>query len=151
MKLSDRKTRLTFITNQTARYRGKEREIVIEVFPEHAATRLLGTRTRYEISWRGGGSVRHGSGNLCSTRARTQAGRKSREKARSVNRRRPHSAQRTAGPQAETGERASLRNRRGTPEDRHRTAIATIFVAWFAVTYGCTSDFKSEGCILPRI
>jgi hypothetical protein len=34
MKLSARKTRLTFITNQTARYRGKGREIVIEVFPE---------------------------------------------------------------------------------------------------------------------
>ena len=53
MKLSKRKTRLTFITNSTARYRGKEREIVIEVFPEHAAVRLLGTRTRYEVSWRG--------------------------------------------------------------------------------------------------
>jgi len=53
VKLSDRKTRLSFITNQTARYRGKLREIVIEVFPEHANVRLLGTRTRYEISWRG--------------------------------------------------------------------------------------------------
>lgn len=53
MKLSARKTRLTFITNQTVRYRGKLREIVIEVFPEHAAVRLLGTRTRYEVSWRG--------------------------------------------------------------------------------------------------
>jgi hypothetical protein len=53
LKLTDRKTRLTFITNQHARYRGKLREIVIEVFPEHAAVRLLGTRTRYEVSWRG--------------------------------------------------------------------------------------------------
>jgi hypothetical protein len=53
MKLSKRKTRLSFITNQVARYRGREREIVIEVFPEHAAVRLLGTRTRYEVSWRG--------------------------------------------------------------------------------------------------
>jgi hypothetical protein len=52
-KISERKNRLSFITNQVARYRGKEREIVIEVFPEHAAVRLLGTRTRYEISWRG--------------------------------------------------------------------------------------------------
>jgi hypothetical protein len=33
MRLSDRKSRLTFITNSTARYRGKDREIVIEVFP----------------------------------------------------------------------------------------------------------------------
>ena len=51
--LAKRKTRLVFTTNQTVRYRGKEREIVIEVFPEHAAVRLLGTRTPYEISWRG--------------------------------------------------------------------------------------------------
>lgn len=51
-KVAERKSRLSFITNQVARYRGKEREIVIEVFPEHAAVRLLGTRTRYEASWR---------------------------------------------------------------------------------------------------
>jgi hypothetical protein len=53
MRLAKRKSRLSFITNATARYRGKERDIVIEVFPEYAAVRLLGTRTRYEISWRG--------------------------------------------------------------------------------------------------
>ncbi|HEV2470081.1 MAG TPA: hypothetical protein VGS78_12875 [Candidatus Sulfotelmatobacter sp.] len=53
MRVAQRKSHLTFITNATARYRGKEREIVIEVFPEQAAVRLLGTRTRYEISWRG--------------------------------------------------------------------------------------------------
>ena len=50
--LRERKRRLSFITNSTARYRGKERAIVIEVFPEYAAVRLLGTRTRYEVSWR---------------------------------------------------------------------------------------------------
>ncbi len=33
MKLSDRKTRLTFITNSCARYRGKERSIVIGSIP----------------------------------------------------------------------------------------------------------------------
>lgn len=53
MRIAKRKSRLTFITNSTARYKGREREVVIEVFPEHAAVRLLGTRTRYEISWRG--------------------------------------------------------------------------------------------------
>jgi hypothetical protein len=53
MKLAKRKTRLEFTTEATARYRGREREIVVEVFPHHAALRLLGTRTRYEISWRG--------------------------------------------------------------------------------------------------
>jgi hypothetical protein len=53
MRLSHRKSRLSFITNATARYRGKDRDIVIEVYPDHAAVRLLGTRTRYEVSWRG--------------------------------------------------------------------------------------------------
>ena len=50
--LRDRKNRLSFVTNSTARYRGREREIVMEAFPEYAAVRLLGTRTRYEVSWR---------------------------------------------------------------------------------------------------
>lgn len=46
MRLENRKSKLSFITNQTARYRGKDRDIVIEVFPDYAAVRLLGTRTR---------------------------------------------------------------------------------------------------------
>ena len=50
--LRERKRRLSFITNSTARYRGKERAIVVQVFAEYAAVRLLGTRTRYEVSWR---------------------------------------------------------------------------------------------------
>jgi len=50
--LRKRKRRLSFITNSTARYRGREREIVMEVFSEYASVRLLGTRTRYEVSWR---------------------------------------------------------------------------------------------------
>ena len=50
--LRQRKRRLSFITNSTARYRGKDRAIIIEVFPEYATVRLLGTRTRYEVSWR---------------------------------------------------------------------------------------------------
>ena len=50
--LRNRKNRLSFVTNSTARYRGKEREIVIEVFPDYAAVRLLGTRTKYQVSWR---------------------------------------------------------------------------------------------------
>lgn len=53
MRLAKRKSRLSFITNSSARYRGKERDIVIEVYPDYAAVRLLGTRTRYEVSWRG--------------------------------------------------------------------------------------------------
>ena len=43
---------LSFVTNSTARYRGREREIVMEAFPEYAAVRLLGIRTKYEVSWR---------------------------------------------------------------------------------------------------
>jgi hypothetical protein len=49
--LRDRKNRLSFATNSTARYRGRERD-VMEAFPEYAAVRLLGTRTRYEVNWR---------------------------------------------------------------------------------------------------
>ena len=41
--LRDRKNRLSFVTNSTARYRGREREIVMEAFVEYAAVRLLGT------------------------------------------------------------------------------------------------------------
>ncbi len=52
-KLSERKTQLNQITNGTARYRGHERPIVIEVTPEILKLRLLGTRTRFELSWRG--------------------------------------------------------------------------------------------------
>ena len=48
----ERKRRLSFITNSTPRYRGKERAVIIEVFPKYATVRLLGTRTRYEVSWR---------------------------------------------------------------------------------------------------
>jgi hypothetical protein len=43
--LRDRKNHLSFVTNSTARYRGREREIVMEAFPEYAAVRMLGTRT----------------------------------------------------------------------------------------------------------
>jgi hypothetical protein len=50
--LRERKRRLSFITNSTARHRCKERAIVVEGFPEYAAVRLLGARTRYEVSWR---------------------------------------------------------------------------------------------------
>ena len=52
-RLAERKTRLSLITNQTARYRGQDRAVVVEVSPEIATLRLLGTRTRYEVSWRG--------------------------------------------------------------------------------------------------
>ena len=52
-RLAERKTRLSLITNQTARYRGQDRAVVVEVSPDIATLRLLGTRTRYEVSWRG--------------------------------------------------------------------------------------------------
>lgn len=52
MKLSKRKSRLAFTTEATSRYKRKDREIVVEVFPHTATLRLSGTRTRYEVSWR---------------------------------------------------------------------------------------------------
>lgn len=52
-RLRQRKTKLEFITNSTVRYRGRDREIVIEALPDTAVIRLLGTRVSYEVSWRG--------------------------------------------------------------------------------------------------
>jgi len=51
-KLSERKTRLLFETEAVARYRGKQRPIVIEpdMQGHTLALRLKGTRVRYEIS-----------------------------------------------------------------------------------------------------
>jgi hypothetical protein len=52
-RIAERKTKVTLITNATARYRGKDRAIVIHALPDIAQIRLLGTRTVYEVSWRG--------------------------------------------------------------------------------------------------
>src|SRR5947209_6854666 len=53
-KPGNRKTRLTLITNATVKYRRKDRAVVVEVHPDTATIRLLGTRAvRYEVSWRG--------------------------------------------------------------------------------------------------
>jgi hypothetical protein len=51
--LSKRKSRLVFTTSDAVRYRGKMREVVVEVSPFIATCRLAGTRTRYEMSWAG--------------------------------------------------------------------------------------------------
>jgi hypothetical protein len=52
-KLTERKTRLLFETEATARYRGKLRTIVVEPDMQGytSALRLKGTQVRYEISW----------------------------------------------------------------------------------------------------
>ena len=52
-RLRQRKTQLAFITNASVRYRGKDRDIVIEALADYAVVRLLGTRVKYEVSWRG--------------------------------------------------------------------------------------------------
>jgi hypothetical protein len=72
----DRKNRLSFVTNSTARYRGREREIVVEVFPEYAAVRLLGTRTKYEVSWR---AISDLASEIRARRERERKGEKPRE------------------------------------------------------------------------
>lgn len=51
MKLSARKSRLSFTTDATFRYRGREREIVVEPEPHFVTLRLSGTRVRYSASW----------------------------------------------------------------------------------------------------
>jgi hypothetical protein len=52
-KLSERKTRLTFETEAVARYRGKQRNVVVEPGDDGhlVALWLKGTKVRYEISW----------------------------------------------------------------------------------------------------
>ena len=52
-KLRERKTRLTFTTEATVRYRRKEREIVIEVDNDghNFMVRLAGTQVRYAMTW----------------------------------------------------------------------------------------------------
>jgi hypothetical protein len=53
-KLSARKTRLSFTTDAEVRYRGKLRNVVIEVANGFTANvRLSGTRQRYAFSWHG--------------------------------------------------------------------------------------------------
>ena len=52
-RLSQRKSRLAFTTSDTVRYKGAEREIIVEATPFIAVCRLAGTRTRYEMSWSG--------------------------------------------------------------------------------------------------
>jgi len=51
--LNKRKSRLIFTTSDTIRYKGRDREVVVEVTPFIATCRLAGTRTRYEMSWSG--------------------------------------------------------------------------------------------------
>jgi hypothetical protein len=51
--LSQRKRKLTLVTNATVRYRSRQRAVIIEVHPDYAGVRLMGTRVRYQVSWRG--------------------------------------------------------------------------------------------------
>jgi hypothetical protein len=52
-RVAKRRTQLAFITSSSVRYAGRDRAIVVEVNPQTAFVRLLGTRTKYEFSWRG--------------------------------------------------------------------------------------------------
>lgn len=54
MKLSQRKSRLQFVTDAEVRYRGKLRPVVVEVSNGFVASvRLGGTKQRYPFSWHG--------------------------------------------------------------------------------------------------
>jgi hypothetical protein len=54
-RLSQRKTRLVIVSEATARYRGRERNVIVEAQSNGHTfmVRLAGTRARYEVSWRG--------------------------------------------------------------------------------------------------
>lgn len=51
--LATRKTRLSFETSDSVRYRGRLREVIVEATEYTAAIRLKGTRQRFELSWAG--------------------------------------------------------------------------------------------------
>lgn len=54
-RLSQRKSRLIFVTEDEVRYRGKYRRVVVEADASGytARLRLEGTRARFEVSWAG--------------------------------------------------------------------------------------------------
>ena len=70
-RLAQRKTRLTFETEATERYRGRERAIVVETDGEGftASFRLKGTRVRYEASWVG---LFHFAAKIAADRAKAE-------------------------------------------------------------------------------
>jgi hypothetical protein len=53
-RLSERKTKLQFVTDAEVRYRGRLRAVVVEVDNGFTASvRLAGTRQKYPFSWHG--------------------------------------------------------------------------------------------------
>ena len=70
-RLRDRKTRCILVTEATARYRGRERAIIVEPHPagELVQLRLHGSRIRYEVSWRG---IFDFAGRVIAERARNE-------------------------------------------------------------------------------
>jgi hypothetical protein len=53
-RLSERKTKLSFVTDAEVRHRGRMRRVVVEAHNGFTASvRLQGTRQRYEFSWHG--------------------------------------------------------------------------------------------------
>jgi len=51
--LSRRKTKLTFLTADVIREKGRYRQVVVEAHPEHLTVRLQGLRTAFSASWGG--------------------------------------------------------------------------------------------------
>jgi hypothetical protein len=49
--LRNRKTRLSFETDQEIRYRGKMRPVVVHPNPWYCTVRLKGSRICYDVSW----------------------------------------------------------------------------------------------------
>ncbi len=50
-RIAERKSRLTFETDQEIRYRGKMRAVIVEPSPFFCTVRLKGSRVRYEVPW----------------------------------------------------------------------------------------------------
>lgn len=67
--LSQRKTRLQFITAEEVKERGRYRAVVIEAKPYTALVRLQGLRTSFEVSY---GAIYHLAARLAVVKARAE-------------------------------------------------------------------------------
>ena len=68
-RLTERKTKLIFVSADVVRERGRLREVIIEAKPMHAEVRLAGMRTSFPISW---SALYHAAGRIAAERARAE-------------------------------------------------------------------------------
>lgn len=68
-RLTERKTKLIFVSGDVVRERGRLRDVIIEAKPMHAEVRLAGMRTSFPISY---AAIYHAAARIASDRARAE-------------------------------------------------------------------------------